>query len=107
MPEFYAEHNLRRHFTAPQFTRSRHRFRGARESEKVNLEMDQLYYSIHKLYDIQNQFQDHFVQRANLLLEGGSIEVESNEDGPIDVVGLEELVARVDMLRRRVKALEA
>jgi len=107
MPTFYAEHNIRRHFNAPQFTRSRHRFRGPRESEKINLEMDQLYYSIHKLYQIQDEFQEHFVQSANLLLEGGNIDVEFNEDGPIEVIGLEELVVRVDMLRRRVKALEA
>lgn len=80
MPNFYSEHNLRRHFNAPQFTRSRHRFRGPRESEKINLEMDQLHYSIHKLYQGQDEFQEHFVDRANLLLEGGDTTLLDNTE---------------------------
>lgn len=107
MPEFYSEHNMRRQFNAPNFTRTRHRFRGPRESEKINLEMNQMYTAIQVLHKNHDEFQHRFVESATTLLEGEGLTVEMNEDGPIVLVGLEELASRIDMLRRRVKALEA
>lgn len=122
MPNFYSEHNLKEQFNAPQFTRVRHRFRGPRESEKINLEINQLYYSINKLYSIQNDFNDHFIKSANLLIEGGEISLMGEKypssdlypgdetytvGDPLVLLGLVELAAEIERLERRVKNLSA
>lgn len=113
---YYSDDNRRIYFSAPQFTKFRHRFQGPRESQKINLEIDQLYYSIRKLYDKQEEFQYKFVEKADLLLGGypadldypGSNTFPSAELFPdLDLSGIEEFAERLDKLQRRVQALEA
>lgn len=106
MPVFYADINKRNFFSAPQFNRMRHRYRGPRESSKINLEVDQISFSLHKLYETYNAIFGDFRTYANLLLEGGDTEVDSLS-GDLVLDGLEELTARVVALDKRVKALEA
>lgn len=101
----YSEHSMSTQFSAPQFTISRHRFRGVRESEKMNLEMDQLAYSVRKLYEQQANFRANFREKATTLLEGGTIiGLEDESSTTIEVVGLNDLTARVSMLQRRIDA---
>lgn len=106
MPTFYSEENKRKHFNAPQFTRMRHRFRGPRESEKVNLEIDQLAFSIRKLYQSDSGFRDKFVGLADLLLVGGEVEgLEDEEEDVIELEGLEALVLRAQRAMTRARSL--
>lgn len=101
----YSEHSMSTQFSAPQFTISRHRFRGVRESEKINLEIDQLAYSVRKLYEQQASFRASFREKATTLLEGGPITgLEDESSNTVEVIGLNDLTARVAMLQRRVDA---
>lgn len=109
MAEFYSEANRREHFSAPQLTRVRHRYRGPRESEKINLEINQLAFSIRRLYEMYKAISDEFANDVQLLTEGGVITVEE-EDGatptPVYVDGLDELAAKLESLMKRVESLE-
>lgn len=105
MPEFYSDVERRNHFSAPQMTITRQRYRGPRESEKINLEMNQLAFSIKRLYERYDQLAADFVEDASILLEGGTLFVES-ENGPLKVDGLENLTGRIEDLSKRLKALE-
>lgn len=107
MAVIYSKYNLRKHINAPQFNRMRHRFRGPRESEKINLEMDQLYYSIHKQDETHKAFNDKFVMYAEMLLEGGTLTGIDFEGEEIIISGLLDVAKRLDALARRVQALEA
>jgi len=98
----------------PNFTRWRHRLRGPRESYKINLEMDQFYYDIQTLkirYDIVRDNLDYITGHYT---EGGAmtgVEVAWELDatpGEEDLVleGLNNLSARIESLRERVRKLE-
>jgi hypothetical protein len=104
---FFFEENPRRKFDAPQYTRNRHRFRGPRESEKINLEINQTLFSIKKLYEKNEKFRDNFINHATLLLGGGDSGVNDEGNNPLVLLGLENLIVRIDQLERRLKALEA
>jgi len=106
MSTFYSNYDKRQHFNAPQFNRMRHRYRGTRETYKINLEIGQLTYSIHKLYKVHEEFKEDFIQKAELLLEGGDIGVNDESDQAINLTGLEDLVARVSSLANRVNSLD-
>lgn len=107
MPIFYHTFNERLYFDAPQFNRMRHRYRGVRESAKVNLEIDQTSFSINRLYEKQTVFDDSFVLYAELLTEGGNVGVNDGNNAPIVITGIDELAARIEGVTKRVKALEA
>jgi hypothetical protein len=101
----YSEHNLSSQFSAPQFNIARHRFRGARESEKVNLEIDQLTFSLRKIYEQQANFRANFRAKATILLDGGSINGLTDELATtVELVGLNDMTARAHMLQRRLWA---
>jgi len=107
MPTLYHEYNRREQFLAPQYTRSRHRYRGPRESYKVNLEIDQFAFSVHRLHETYEDFRGEFVTKAFLLLEGGESGFNDADDQQVLLPGYEELVARLQRIQNRVRALEA
>lgn len=125
MPVFYFDYDRREHFSAPQFTRMRHRYRGVRESHKVNLEIDQIGFSLHKLYEGDHQFRSEFADKATLLMQGGPIPVKiggsyaypgqdvypTQEVFPLSgddvlLLGLEGLATKIARLQSRLKSLE-
>lgn len=107
MPTFYFETDLRAEFSAPQFTRLRARYRGVRESWKVNLEIDQLLFSITGLYDRYNTLHADLVLTSELLFEGGAVTgVTDYDDDPLVLEGLNSLIEDVAALKARVKRLE-
>lgn len=107
MPTFYFDTDIRAQFSAPQFTRLRHRYRGVRESWKVNLEIDQLLFSITDLYRRYNILHDNFVLAKELLIEGGAVTgVTDYDDDPMVLDGLDSLIQQVAALKARVKRLE-
>lgn len=107
MPVFYVDVNRREFFNAPQYTRQNHRFRGPRESEKVNLEITQMYFSINRLYNLTANLRQRYLELADLLLTGGTISEDLlDEDDDAHVLeGIEPLVDRTALLERRLKSL--
>lgn len=105
MPVFYYENpELKTQLSQPTLTRARHRYRGPRESYKLNLEISQLLYDFTRLYD-------RVIDAEQLHLDG-VVTVTEPTDPPItelaaDWIGLYELTSRVQRLRDRVRTLEA
>lgn len=97
--------NRREHFSAPQFTRTNHRYRGQRESEKINLELSQLYFSIRKLYEGVGNLQDDLLNAMDLLIDGNDLF--SLEETPYYEMleGLSNLVARTSLLEARLRSV--
>lgn len=106
--KMYKSYDKRHHLDAPEFTRSNHRYRGPRESSKVNLEIGQLIYSFAKLGERYDSFQEEFSGLSDILLEGGVIEgVYSNEGDVehIEIHGLNEIAAKIQQLNLRINNL--
>lgn len=83
----------------PQFQRTRHRYRGSRESYKFNLELCQMYFDIRRLYeDVQTARTNYTAQTASINA-GGAVVAEV-------IVGLDDLTGRLQRLTDRVLALE-
>lgn len=118
MATFYSNDDRRRWFSAPQYVRQRHRYRGVRESEKMNLEMDQFAFSVRNLYGDYNEFRETIADYAGILREGqdpllsesGAVLYYSEAGGPEQVVrvaGVHALAARLGELRKRLDYLES
>jgi len=105
MPDLFSEIDLRRQFNAPDFTRTRHKARAPRESSKINLETDQLAYSIHKLANRSSDFREKFRNRASDILSGGTEEYEYN-DVSVTVPGLLGLAERLNGVKKRVDSFD-
>jgi hypothetical protein len=98
----------------PNFTRHRHRFRGVRESEKVNQEIVQYYYDLKRVelmnattYDSLEDYEDSIVDGAivdDLLYNWYGDDVVTDE--PLVLLGTTDLAARLETLRKRIGFLE-
>lgn len=115
MPKNYFDTDVRSQFSAPQFTITRHRYRGTRESEKVNLELNQLLFSIASLYErysdifstIDEYAKELYVGEEEENLEGfNEFFTETFESRSLALEGLRSLVSRVQHLMKRVENLE-
>lgn len=106
MPTFYSDDNKRAHFDAPQFNRMRHRYRGIRESQKLNLEMNQILFSIRRLYERYNDMTASMIARVSTLYEGGTITGVEDVDGNIELEGIDAIASRMLDLNKRIKSLE-
>lgn len=69
----YAPINKRVQVSAPNFTRSRARFRGQRESFKINTEIHQLAYDLHKLYEKYDSLNTTLTINLSTIENGGQI----------------------------------
>lgn len=115
-PLVYAEVDRRNWLLQPNFVRSRARFRGPRETEKINLEINQMYYDLHRTrakMDATASNLEAFIQR----FEGGvsfeDIDLRAEWTDPLDpdeqtveLLSMTELARQIDRLRSRVKSLE-
>ncbi len=132
----FSQPNTSYFIMAPQLTRWRSRYRGQRESYKVNLEMQQLLFDIRKLYE-QVSFTTAYIANNSINLEHGVSLVgfywsnyyptqiydtstyDADEyDGPVtssipsedlnelDLTGTNDIVIRLSRLLKRVETLE-
>lgn len=108
MAIFYAEYNKRAILTSPDFNRARHAFRSPRDSYQINLESEQLRYSIKKLYSKDTTLKTDMISKGTTMTEGGTVAVKYNSDANPDEIldGIETLAASVYDARRRIEALE-
>lgn len=114
MARLYDLRDLRYWVYQPTSVRWRHRYKGVRESLKVNQEIGQYYYDIknadYKLDNIDDQFEED----SDLLLNGGYLDgVQFNfledstpTDEPVYLLGFEGMIGRVEQLRNRIRSLE-
>lgn len=126
MPVFYDDENIHGTFVQPQFTRLRHRYRGPRESWKINLEHGQMSYQIYKLYEKAGTIRTKYLDNVELLESGDEAIVEgypglmpsntlepSNTLHPqdpiphIQIFGLDTLTERIQRLQQRIRFLES
>lgn len=96
----YHEHDHRQHVTQPQLTRTRHRYRGPRESYRVNLEMAQFQMDVRRLYQRVVSQEDTFRAHVDVALAGGTLVPGE------PVLGLEALAHRTQALLDRVRRLQ-
>lgn len=101
MTFFHSNPTIKTQLSQPNLTRARHRYRGPRESHKVNLEINQYLYDITRLYQLTLTAEATFRAHMLTLTDGGQAIPD------LDVVGLTELTNRTQRLRDRVRALEA
>lgn len=103
----YTQTDRRGYISAPQFIRSRARYRGQRESFKINTEIAQLLYDLRKLYEKYDTLKVTLDARLYVLEHGGSISgaTYGTSDEAFVIPGVEELAVRLTRLRERVGAL--
>lgn len=106
MPTFYDDNDSQDDFLEPQLTRWRHRFRGQRESYKINTETNQFLYDVRLLYQRAADLTELLEGYIDLLVNGGEIEAGYNSATPIVVPGIEELASELDALLVRLRHLE-
>lgn len=99
MTTLYHSLDQRQFLSQPQMGRARHRWRGWRESSKVNLEIQQFYFDVLKLTANTTVQEETFEADVTVLLDGGTVVA-------ADVEGLEALTARASALLDRVRVLE-
>lgn len=97
----------------PQFQRNRHRYRGPKESYKINLEMDQFHFDVRKLFQEYSEASDFFDFSTELLYDGGvlpEVEYVWDDSTPLleslQLEGIESLACRVEALHNRIRRLE-
>jgi predicted RNA-binding protein associated with RNAse of E/G family len=114
MATLYSEIDKSDWYYQPNFVRFRHRYRGVRESYKINTEITQYYYDIRKIFNESESIRDDLDTYSDIILNGGTIDgcvyyevlsatpIESN----LELIGLSELAIRTEKLRNRTKILE-
>ena len=123
MPTLYADTKQRYWILAPQTTKWRHRYRGQRESWKINLEMNQFLYDVRKLYEgtitvSQNLANNLYNLEFGLTISPtysitydddslyDSSAIDYGIDG-IELTGEQDYILRVTRLLKRVEKLES
>lgn len=105
--KFYSEINRREHVEQPPLTIQRHRYRGVRESQKINLEIDQLTLAMKRLYARMTTREEGISEYVTDLIDGGEVTgVGEDGDATLDLAGLKALIARAQGLQQRVNDLE-
>ena len=97
----------------PNYVRRRHRFRGPRESLKINQEISQFIYDTNRLNDILDDNNTTLEANVETIVSGWDLDgiyVYNDSDATpseqlIDFIGLDELISRVEQARRRVRIL--
>jgi len=96
----YHSLDRRQHLSQPQMGRARHRWRGWRESGKLNLEMQQFYFDVATMHARTTAQEETFEASVDILLDGGAVVPTT------DTEGLDPLLLRANALLDRVRVLE-
>lgn len=99
----------------PNFTRWRHRWRGVRESLKINTEISQFYYDATRLNTRVDEVNTQLAETIDLIDNGGSVEgvnFQWDTDATpniekLELPGMKEVALRAEKLRNRIRNLEA
>ena len=114
MATLYNEYDKNLWFYQPNLVRWRHRHNGPRESEKFNQEMNQTHYDLNRLETLKDELLETWEGYLDTIIDGGYLDASltweidgtpSTED--IYLLGLDEVAARVNVLKDRIERLEA
>lgn len=118
-PILYAAVNRRTQISAPNFVRSRARYRGHRESFKINLEIHQLAYDLRRLYERYDVIDAALTTHLNTIEDGGQVGATlvgtvgvavrlagDTSDKPFIITGVDDIADRLSRLETRIKNLE-
>ncbi len=114
MSELYSLVDKKRWIHQPNFTRWNHRYRGVRESLKINTEIHQAYYDLYRLEERADDILDYLEEKSELLTDGGyidGVEFQISDDAtpgisPMYLMGLDDMITTIENLRNRTKDLE-
>lgn len=99
----YTMLDRRKWIMAPNFVRTRHRYRGYRESAKINLEIHSMTYDLKRIKKQIIDLQSTWDQYLTDLVSGVVLDLTSTT---LTVEGLDSLNARVANVMRRIQSLE-
>lgn len=113
MPLLYSAYDSKYFVYQPNFVRSRHRFRGPRESQKINLEINQILYDTHSLDKKQAALVSYTADARDSIMNGKSFSpvtfnwIDDSTPGaqPLVIPGFEELKKRVEALNTKIRFL--
>lgn len=112
MTELYAAINKDEWIYAPAFVRQRHRYRGQRESIKMNSEISGLRLDVSRLYEKYQTLHDRTLEYLQNCVNGGSVSAKFYfADDPVPALnpfafsGVNDISLRIDMLRQRMRSL--
>ena len=88
---------------SPTYIRTRHRYRGARESAKLNLEVYSFNYDVRRINKQLTKSNDDLLLYMNIIQNGGTVDL---GDSYLAVEGLDRLSAHVENVKRRIRSLE-
>lgn len=94
-------------FYQPNLVRWRHRFRGPRESLKINQEMGQYTFDILNMNAKDTAIKSDIDTMREHLLEGWDLDASVDfNTADAELIGIEEMRSRIERLRNRVRFLE-
>jgi hypothetical protein len=114
MPITYSEADKRYWYYQPQLTRWRHRYRGPRESLKINQEIGQLLYDLTKIKQRNDELLAELDYYTDIMQNGWDFDGDvdytdyssSTTFAPAELPGNIDLASRIESLRNRVRGLE-
>lgn len=99
-PTFLAYNGVSAELLEPSYKRMRHRFRGPRESYKLNLDNHQFLYDVERLLSKMEVVESNGIDNLDTTYGGGEIVDE-------EVIGVTDMINRLDGLLRRVNRIFA
>ena len=111
MAIFYTPRGYRERFLSPQFTRMRQRYKGPKDSYRVNLLHSQMRYMFTKLYEQIETVRTNFKRNADTFdlgetPAGVTHGTTSGDAVALDVPGIDEMARDLEALKYRIESLE-
>lgn len=110
---FYSRINFESVTYQPSYTRVRHRYRGHRESHKINLEISQMYAELCTISRDTDEAEDNLEFYVNNILNGvtySSIYFTDQDATPtnenVSITGLNNFMGKLSALEQRIRRLE-
>lgn len=107
MALFYDEVDKRKAMYEPAFKRSRQRYRGSRESYKVNLEISQFLFDVNNIDKKLTNFINTYVRYAAYISRGFTIDnIEYSGTESNEVMGILDMSFEIEDLKNRIIEME-
>ena len=106
MAIFYQEIDRKKWFYEPASSRSRQRYRGARESYKVNLEISSFLFDINNINKKMNNLVQTSLRHAAYIARGVELDPVSYADTFTALIGFLDMSSQVEDLKTRIIEME-
>ena len=107
MALFYSEINKRSFVYQPNMSRSRQRYRGPRDSQKINLEISQFLYDVNNINKKTDEFTLMTLRYAAYVARGTIIDNISYSGTSDNVlIGVLEMASEIEDLKNRIVEME-